>query len=261
VRSSDRPGGVPGDTIMKALVLAAGYAVRLHPLTLDTAKPLLPVAGRPMIDYVIEKINGAEEVDRIYVVVNDRFSEAFHAWSPTAPTSKQVVVVNDGSTCDDDKLGAVADIGFVIEKEKIDDDLLVVGGDNLFDFELEEFVSFFAEKGTSVGLHICDDPEAAKRYSTIELDETGRIVFFKEKAEEARSNLVAICLYLFVRRSLPLVREYLQQGGNPDAPGYYIEWLHRQIPVYGKVLEGEWYDIGDEGTYRKADRLFVGGAE
>lgn len=234
--------------------------MRLRPLTLHTAKPLLPIGGRPMIDYVVEKIEEVEQVDRIYVVVNSMFFEDFRAWATHAPTSKPVSLVNNGSTCDENRLGAIADMNFAVEKEGIDDDLLVVGGDNLFDFGLQEFVSFFAEKGASVALHTCDDPRDVKKYSTVELDETGRIVFFKEKAEEARSDFVAICLYLFEKTSLPLLKQYLEGGGNQDAPGYYIEWLYKQIAIYGKILVGSWCDIGDEETYREADRLFGGRA-
>ncbi len=241
---------------MKALVLGAGYAVRLRPLTLNTAKPLLPVGGRPMIDYVVEKMEEIEPIDRIYVVVNDRFFEDFRAWRLKAPTSKEILLVNDGSTRDENRLGAVADIHFAIEKEGIDDDLLVVGGDNLFDFRLNGFVSFFEKKGTSVALYVCEDANLVKRYSTVELDESGRIVYFEEKAGKPRSNLIAICLYLFEKTSLPLVKDYLDGGGSHDAPGYYIQWLHTQIPVHGKVLRGAWYDIGDEKTYREASRVF-----
>jgi len=209
-----------------------------------------------MIDYVVEKIDEVEEVDRIYVVVNDRFFEDFQAWVGYAATSKPVVLVNDGSTRDENKLGAIGDMNFAVEKEGIQDSLLVVGGDNLFDFGLREFVSFFAERGTSVALHISDDPENAKKFSTVKLDRAGTIVCFEEKAKKARSNLVAICLYLFERASLPLLKQYLEEGRNPDEPGYYIQWLHKQIPVYGKVMKGSWYDIGDEKTYWEADRLF-----
>jgi glucose-1-phosphate thymidylyltransferase len=246
---------------MKALILGAGYAVRLRPLTLNKAKPLLAVGGRPMIDYVVEKIDELEQVDRLYVVVNDRFFDDFRRWAQEAPTSKPVVLVNDGSTEDENRLGAVADIHFVIATENIADDLLVVGGDNLFDFGLRDFASFFLEKGTAVGLHICDDPRLVKKLSVVELDDSQRIVSFREKPETADSNLVAICLYLFEKTSLPLLKEYLGEGGKRDAPGYYIEWLHRRIPVYGKVMEGAWYDIGDEQAYREADRVFGGGAE
>jgi glucose-1-phosphate thymidylyltransferase len=241
---------------MKALVLGAGYAVRMRPLTLNNAKPLLLVGGRPMIDYVVEKIDEISQVDCIFVVVNERFFDDFRKWAKRAPTSKPLKLVNDGSTCDEDRLGAVADINFVVEKEKISDDFLVVGGDNLFDFGLRDFVSFFEEKGTSVALYPCGNLESVKRLSNVELDADGRIVFFEEKPENPRSDLAAICIYLFEKSSLPLLKKYFAEGGKRDAPGYYIQWLHKQIPVYGKIVRGTWYDIGNEETYREADRRF-----
>jgi glucose-1-phosphate thymidylyltransferase len=244
---------------VKALILAAGYAVRLRPLTLNTPKPLLPVGDRPMIDYIVEKIADVEEVNRILVVVNRRFLEDFRAWVGTAPTSKPIVLVDDGSTSNENRRGAIADIHLAVDKERIQDDLLVVGGDNLFDFGLEEFVLFFKQKGTSVALHDCGDPWLTKEYSAVLLDEDGRVRSFEEKPEHPKSSMAAICLYLFEASSLGLLRSYLQDGGNPDAPGHFIEWLHSQIPVYGKVMEGVWYDIGSEETYRQADRSFATG--
>ncbi len=236
--------------------MGAGYAVRLRPLTLNNAKPLLPVGGHPMIDYVLGRIDELPQIDRVFVVVNQKFFDHFQAWVKTAPTSKPIALVNDGSTSDENKLGAVGDINFTIEKEGIRDDLLVVGGDNLFDFSLSDFVSFFENKGTSVALCTCGDVASAKRFNSVEMDEDGRIVFFKEKPENPRSDVVAICLYLFEKSSLTLLKKYLNEGGNPDAPGYYIQWLYRQIPVYGKAMPGTWCDIGDKETYQEADHSF-----
>jgi glucose-1-phosphate thymidylyltransferase len=210
-----------------------------------------------MIDHVVGKVDEVEQVNRIYVVVNDRFFRDFREWAKTARTSKPLSLLNDGSTSNDDRLGAIADMHFAVEKGGIGDDLLVVGGDNLFDFDLTEFVSFFRERGTSVGLHACDDSEIIRRTSTVEIDEKARLISFEEKPAEHRSNLVAICLYLFEKASLRFLGNYLENGGNPDAPGHYIQWLHKQIPVYGKVLTGSWCDIGDEKTYREADKLYT----
>ncbi len=241
---------------MKALILAAGYATRLRPLTLNMPKPLLPIGDRPMIDYVVKKIDEVEEIDRIVVVVNHRFLEHFRTWAQEAPTSKPVVLVDDGSTCNENRLGAIADIHLVVRKQSIQDDFLVVGGDNLFESGLKEFVSFFKEKGTSVALHDCGDPQSTREYSTVQLDEDSRIVYFKEKPEKPRSSMAAICLYLFKDSSLHLLKSYIEGGGNRDAPGHFIEWLHQRIPVYGRVLEGSWYDIGTEKTYHEADQRF-----
>jgi len=245
---------------VKALILAAGYATRLRPLTLNRPKSLLPISGQPMIDYVIRKIDEVDKVDHIFVVVNRRFLNNFQAWVGSTPTSKPAELINNETTCNEDRLGAVADMNFAVEKRGIQDDLLVVGGDNLFDFGLEEFVSFFEQKGTSVALHDCGDLLSARRFSNVELDEEGRIVFFEEKPEKPRSSVVAICLYLFEASSLGLLTSYLEDGGNRDAPGHFIEWLHKKIPVYGKVMGGIWFDIGNKESYREADRMFPGKA-
>jgi glucose-1-phosphate thymidylyltransferase len=244
---------------MKALVLAAGYAVRLRPLTLNTPKPLLPVGGRPMIDYVVETIGQVDEVDSILVVVNHRFLEHFEAWLKEAPTSKPIRLIDDGSISEEDRLGAIGDMNLVVQRENIAGDLLVVGGDNLFTFSLRDFVSFYREKGTSVVLHSCGDIASAKRFSNVEVDATGRIVSFREKPENPTSDLVAICVYLFEPAALRLLTTYLEEGENPDAPGHFIEWLCQRMAVYGKPMAGQWFDIGDQEAYREADGFFTGG--
>jgi glucose-1-phosphate thymidylyltransferase len=244
---------------MKALVLAAGYAVRLRPLTLNTPKPLLPVGGRPMIDYVVEKIEELDEVDTIYVVINHRFLDQFRAWLGKAPTAKPIRLIDDGSTSDENRLGAIGDMSLVVEREKIAEDLLVVGGDNLFTFSLRDLVSFYREKGTSVVLHSCGDVASASRFSNVEMDTSGRIIHFEEKPKNPKSDLVAICVYLFEPSVLRLMRTYLDDGENPDAPGHFIEWLCKRIAVYGKPMGGEWFDIGNAEAYHKANRFFGGG--
>lgn len=244
---------------MKALVLAAGYAVRLRPLTLNTPKPLLPVGGRPMIDYVVEKIEEVPEVDSILVVINHRFLEQFRAWLEKSPATKPIHLIDDGSTSEDNRLGAIGDMSLVVEREKIAGDLLVVGGDNLFTFGLQDFVSFYKEKGTSVVLHSCGDVASAKRFSNVKMDSTGRILTFLEKPENPWSDLVAICVYLFDPAALRLLKTYLDEGENPDAPGHFIEWLCTRIAVYGKPMGGDWFDIGSQEAYREADRFFSGG--
>lgn len=243
---------------MKALVLAAGYAVRLRPLTLNTPKPLLPVGGRPMIDYVVENIEDVPEVDSILVVINHRFLEQFEAWRRQSPATKPIHLIDDGSTSEDNRLGAIGDMSLVVEREKIEGDLLVVGGDNLFTFGLRDFVSFFGEKGTSVVLHSCGDVASASRFSNVEMDPSGRIIQFEEKPKNPKSDLVAICVYLFEPAALRLLKTYLDEGENPDAPGHFIEWLCRRIAVYGKPMGGEWFDIGSQEAYREADRFFSG---
>ena len=242
---------------MKAIILAAGYATRLYPLTRDRAKPLLPVGGRAMIDYIVEKVEAVEEIDTIYVVTNRKFYDDFVRWEGRLDCIKEVVVVNDGTSSDDDKLGAIGDIGFVIKEQDIDEELLIVGGDNLFDFNLRDLADFYKEKGNAVALYRMENLEDIKRYNEIRLDDEGRIISFIEKPSEPRSNLFAVCIYLFDREAVRLVQDYLQQRNNPDAPGFYIQWLHKKVPVYGFAFKGSWYDIGNLQTYREADKIYA----
>ncbi len=242
---------------MKALILAAGYGTRLYPLTRDKPKPLLPVAGQPMIEHLLKKIEAIEEIDKIYVVTNEKFTGHFQSWKETYRGRKELKIINDATTGDENKLGAIGDMQLVVEKEGVNDDLLVVAGDNLFEFNLGDFLGFFREKGTSVGLYDFHDREAVKRYSTVELDAHKKVLSFQEKPSQPTTTLIAICLYLFRKEKLHLISEYLKEGQNPDAPGFYIAWLHRKEPVYGFVFAGKWYDIGDLKCYEEANREYT----
>lgn len=238
---------------MKALILAAGYATRLRPLTLDRPKPLLSIGGRPIIEYLISNIEQAHGIDRIYLVTNRQFVSNFQGWLKDFSPRKKVEVLDDGSHSDEDKLGAIGDMGFAMAKEKIVDDLLVVGGDNLFQFDISDFIEFFKARGTSVALYDIGDKVLARRYGIVELDAGGRIIDFQEKPTKPKSTLVSTCIYLFPKEKLYLIEKYLKGGHNPDAPGKYIEWLAKREPVFGFVFKDKWYDIGDLDSYRRAN--------
>jgi len=241
---------------MKALILAAGYGTRLYPLTEKTAKPLLPLVGRPIINRLLDQLNTIAELDHIYVVTNEKFAADFERWAADLQNAKPITVVNDGTTSDDDKLGAIGDMHFVIEKYGINEPLLIVGGDNAFTFDLAEFVRFFHEHGSSVGLYKLDDLQAITRYNETVLDERGRITSFHEKPPDPKSNLFAICLYLYTAEDVQRVAEYLDNGNNPDAPGHYVAWLYKRSELYGVALPGTWYDIGDLDAYKEAEQFF-----
>jgi glucose-1-phosphate thymidylyltransferase len=237
---------------VKAIILAGGYATRLRPLTDTVSKPLLPVGGRPMIDWILDRVQEVEDVDRVHVVTNARFADDFHRW---AEGHDGVEVHDDGTLSNDDRLGAIGDIAFTIDAAGIDDDLLVVAGDNLFDYSLRDFVEFWRGKGiaSAVAVHDVGDPELVKRYSMVELDEDGRIIGFEEKPPEPRSTLAATATYLYHRSHVPLLRRYLDEGNSPDQPGRFIAWLHSRAPVYAFPFEGSWADIGDPSQLLEAD--------
>jgi glucose-1-phosphate thymidylyltransferase len=237
---------------VKAIVLAAGYATRLYPLTETVAKPLLPVAGRPMIDHLLDRIREVDEVDAVHVVTNHKFTDSFSRWAE----DKDVVVHDDGTTSEDDRLGAIGDIRFVVEKAGLDgDDLLVVAGDNLFDYRVADYARWWYGKGdaSAVALYDVGDLELVKKYSAVELDNDDRLIGFVEKPEHPQTTLVATATYLFHRSHVPLVERYLDEGNSPDQPGRFVAWLVPRAPVYGYRFDGEWRDIGDAEQLLEAD--------
>jgi len=241
---------------MKSIILAAGYATRLRPLTETTAKPLLPVAGRPMIDHICDKIAELGEVDQIHVVTNHRFASAFGAWADSRAGRVPITVHDDGTRSNDDRLGAIGDIQFTIERGGLaGDDLLVIAGDNLFDFSLVDYVEFWRGKpgGTAIALYRCPDPELVKQYSIVELDADERVTSFTEKPANPTTDLVAIATYLYGRDHVPLIARYLEEGNSKDQPGNLVAWLHQRAPVYGYRFAGEWLDIGDRSQLLEAD--------
>ena len=232
---------------MKALILAAGYATRLYPLTKDRPKPLLELGGRPMVDWILDRIGEVDDVDEVHLVTNAKFAPAFRAWAPPG-----VVVHDDGTTSEDDRLGAIGDIAFV---DLAGDDLLVIAGDNLFDFSLRDYVEFWREKGraSAVALYDVGDVELARKYGIVELGEDERVVGFVEKPEKPPSTLAATATYLFHRDHVALVSRYLEEGNSPDQPGRFVAWLQAREPVFGHRFQGEWLDIGDHEQLREAD--------
>jgi glucose-1-phosphate thymidylyltransferase len=246
---------------MKVIILAAGYATRLYPLTLTQPKPLLPVAGQPMIDYVLDNLAPIGGLDRIYVVTNAKFARHFQQWSADYRAHKaklNFTIVNDRSTDDTNKLGAIGDIHFVLQSENVADDIIVVAGDNLFSEKLSDFGRFCREKNAPVlAVYDVGDLEQIKKYNAITLDGAGRITFFEEKPKHPASTLTGIALYYYPKATLPLIHQYVAEGNNPDQPGRLIQWLYPRLPVYTWTVPGLWYDIGSKETLEEANRIFA----
>lgn len=236
---------------MKALILAAGYATRLRPLTDTWAKELLPVGGRPIIDSIVAAIAEVADVDEVHVVTNARKAPAFVRWAE----GRDIQVHDDGTLTNDDRLGAVGDLRFVIERAGIDDDLLVIAGDNLFDFSLVELVEFWRSKGEASALAVRDvgSLELARRYGIVSLADDDRVVEFVEKPANPPSTLAATATYLFGREHVRLVAPYLDAGNPHDQPGRFVAWLQEREPVFGWRCDGGWFDIGDHEQLLEAD--------
>jgi len=241
---------------MKVLFLCAGYATRLYPLTLDRPKPLLPVGGRPILDYLLEKVEKIDKVEEIYIVTNDKFAKNFEEWSKSKRCKFPIRVFNDGTKTNETRLGAVGDMQFVIEKVNLNDDLLVIAGDNLFEFDLNDFIEYAKSKGITIAARFIENLEDMKRYGEVEVDSENKIVYMREKPQDPRSYIAASCIYYFPEDTIPLIKEYLSEGNNPDQPGRYIEWLYKRRPVYVYVFKEKWYDIGNMEQYEKADEEY-----
>ena len=248
---------------MKVIILAAGYATRLYPLTLTQPKPLLPVAGKPMIDYVLDNLAPIGGIDGVYVVTNAKFARHFEEWSADYRAKKanlNFTVVNDGSVDDSTKLGAIGDIHFVLSTQKIEDDIIVVAGDNLFSEKLADFGRLCREKNAPVlAVYDVGELEEIKKYNSISVDAQGRITFFEEKPKNPTSTLTGIALYFYPKSTLPLIKQYIAEGNNPDQPGRLIQWLYPRLPVYTWRVPGLWYDIGSKETLEDANRIFAKG--
>ena len=246
---------------MDVIILAAGYATRLYPLTLDRAKPLLEVAGKPMIEWVLDNLANVPGLGTIYIVTNDKFANDFQTWTDRyqhRQSELKFKVINDGSKSDDDKLGAIGDINFVIIRESLSkSDLLIVAGDNLFSESLAGFVEYANKTEATVAVYDVGDLEKIKKYGNITIDSHGVITHFEEKPKKPQSTLAAIALYYYSCEIISLVTTYLAAGNNPDQPGRFVQWLYTRKPVKTFQIKGKWLDIGSKETLEEANGIFA----
>ena len=238
---------------MKCVILAAGYATRLRPLTDDLPKHLLPVGDRPMLDWVLDRVREVEDLEAVHLVTNSRFAPAFARWGET----HEVAVHDDGTSSNDDRLGAVGDLRLVIEAAGLRaDELLVLAGDNLFELSLPRFVAWWRDKpqpASAVPLHDVGDLELATHYGIADTDGDDRITRFVEKPSDPLSTLASTLIYLLPPEHVRLVATYLDEGRSPDNAGSFLGWLAGREAVFGYRFEGAWYDIGDRGQLLEAD--------
>jgi glucose-1-phosphate thymidylyltransferase len=247
---------------MNILILAAGYATRLYPLTLTKAKPLLEVAGKPMMEWVIDNLAPIAGIEKVYVVTNSKFAADFQSWADgynRAHAKLAFEIVNDGSTSDADKLGAIGDLNFVIQKYGIDtSDLLVVAGDNLFNESLGAFGTFCNQKKQPVlGVYDVGSLNEAKKYGVVAVGADGTITQFVEKPADPPSTLIGIALYFYPAATVKMIAQYLAEGNNPDQPGRFVQWLYPRTPVQTWRVPGTWFDVGSKETLEEANRIFA----
>ena len=246
---------------MNALILAAGYATRLYPLTLHKAKPLLMVSGKPIIEWLVDNLANIPDLETIYVVTNNKFAADFQVWSQSYQKRHpefKFKIVNDGSTSDDDKLGAIGDINFVVTQENLSQtSLLVAAGDNLFTNSLADFVATARNTDVTVAVYDVGDMEAIKKYGNVAVDTEGIMTRFEEKPQKPQGTLAAIALYYYSPAVLSLLRTYLAAGNNADQPGRFVQWLYTRKPVRTFQIKGRWLDIGSKETLENADKILA----
>jgi glucose-1-phosphate thymidylyltransferase len=239
---------------VKALLLAAGYATRLRPLTDTIAKPLLPVGGRPMADLILDRIEASGEIDGVHVVTNAKYAGAFARWA----AGRGIVVHDDGTSSNEDRLGAIGDIRFAVREGGLGEGgLLVIAADNLFEFSLADYIAFWrANGGSAIAVHRLADPALASLYGIVEVDDGDRIVGMEEKPERPRSDLASTAAYLFAEQHVALLDRYLDDGNPPDPPGRFLTWLCEREPVYAFRFDEPWLDIGDPEQLLDADNRY-----
>ncbi len=250
---------------MNVLILAAGYATRLYPLTLNKAKPLLVVGGKPIIQWLVDSLAGIPDVETIYVVTNNKFAADFQAWSQEYQKRHpgfSFKVVSDGSTSDEDKLGAIGDIDFVVTNENLSkSSLLIAAGDNLFTDSLADFVASAKDTEVTVAVYDVGDIEAIKKYGNVAVNAEGIITRFEEKPQKPQGTLAAIALYHYSPAVLSLLKMYLAAGNNADQPGRFVQWLYTRKSVKAFQIKGLWLDIGSKETLENADKILASARE
>lgn len=242
---------------MKCLILAAGYATRLYPLTENQPKPLLTVGNKTILDWLIDDIDGAGLVDEYIVISNHKFAQHFQDWANTKP--QKITIVDDGTSTNETRLGAVCDIQFAIEQLNLDDDMLVIAGDNLLDFSLQRFVHYAHKKQTSCIMRFWEtDEQRLLKCGVVTIDEQDRILRMTEKSPTPETHWCCPPFYYYTRQDARLVKKGIENGCGTDAPGSYIAWLCTQTPVHAMEMPGKRYDIGNLQSYQQVQHNYQG---
>ena len=240
---------------MRCVILAAGYATRLYPLTENKPKHLLPVAGKPLLNYILEKI--VNYVDDVTVVTNAKFYPVFNEWASKLGYAKPLHVIDDGTSSNETRLGGVGDFNLAIKKQKINDDVLLICGDNLFEFNMHDFNSFYNDKkNVVIAAYDVQNKELAKQYGIVAIDSHNKVVEFQEKPKEPKSTLASTGLYIIPKTYVKMLDSYAKTGHSMDGPGFFIKWLSEKHPVYAFVFTQGWWDIGSHEQYAEVNKIY-----
>ena len=242
---------------MKCLILAAGYATRLYPLTENFPKPLLEVQGKTIIDWLLDDIVNSNDINDIIVVTNNKYLFNFTEWAKES--IYKIRVVNDGTNTNANRLGAIKDIQYTIEQLNIQDDLLIIAGDNLLDFSLASFIRYSHEKGTSCIMRYYEENyNKLKKCGVVQIDDSDKILDMHEKPANPASNWATPPFYYIIENDIERISDAIRDGCNVDAPGSYIEWLCKRSPVYAMEMPGNRYDIGNLVDYQRIQSVYRG---
>ncbi len=241
---------------MKAIILAAGYGTRLYPLTKKIPKPLLLVKGKPILEHILDKIKQVSGIDEIFVVTNSKFFPAFLEWKKAYPLRNKLSIIDDGTTTNANRMGSLGDIRFVIESKGIHDDIMVIAGDNLFEFSLVPVYSLYASKKTAVvALYDVKDIALARLYGIVSVDRFGKITHFEEKPENPKSTLSSTGVYIYPANTVKEIIRF-SKTHNADKAGNFLEWIYKKQDVYCYIAKEKWFDIGSLEQLEDASARF-----
>ena len=244
---------------MKAIVLVAGYASRLYPLTLNTPKALLTLNGTTLLDFLMNKVDEVDAIDEVVLVSNEKFYNNFVEWSNNYKGRFKITVLNDGTTTNETRLGAIGDMQFAIDQLKIDDEIMVLVSDNYFTFSLKSFYDFYKEKNDDCILvtEFEDLEYLGKNFACVNVDENNRVTYMVEKPGGIpNTNIGAYASYIYTKDTVKMIKQYLDEGNNKDAPGRFPAWLYSRKALYAYPFEGECYDIGTIEVYNELNEKF-----
>ncbi len=241
---------------MKALILAAGYATRLYPLTENMPKALLPIKGITILDYILEKVEKIKDVNEIVIISNNKFYKHFTDWAKSYKGKLPVTILNDNTNSNDDRLGAIGDINFAIKQKKINEDIIVLASDNYFSFELNDLYTYYKDKNCDciTGSFADEELLSKRKYAIALLDDGDKVTDLEEKPLNPKSNIIIHAIYIYKKETLPLFKEYLDQGNSKDSPGNFPSWLYNKKPVYCYKFTGFCHDIGTLDSYNELNK-------
>lgn len=241
---------------MKAILLSAGYGTRLYPLTINTPKALLEVKGKKLLDMLVDSLEKIDAIDEIILVTNDRFYKNFVEWATNRKKKVPITILNDFTTSNENRLGAIGDLKYVIDALKIDDEIFVGGTDMYFTFEMKDFYDYYKAKNADVVMgEVINDVEVLRRKGVATLDKNEKIIECEEKPKEPKGNFAVAPFYIYTKESAKEIDRYLNEGNSKDAPGSYPAWLCKHKAVYAMTYKGDCIDIGTIDDYNYLNGL------